>query len=83
MNITTKYDIGTHIWVIYEDRGVVCVYDEYIGEIAVSEKCVYYITKDSVDEIYEKDIVLYDDIKGLYDKIAQKMAEIREKEERG
>ena len=31
MEIKTKYDIGQHIWFVYESQHEVCIYDDYIG----------------------------------------------------
>ena len=79
MNIKTKYEIGTHIWVVYKDSGVVSIYDDYIGWIAY-EDYLYYGLKETCNDINEEDIVLYEETDKLAEKIKQLMLEIREKE---
>ena len=61
MVIQTKYKLGDRVWIVYENRGEVCVYDDYIDEIYVNENGVYYMLKEACIDHTEKDIVLYDD----------------------
>ena len=80
MEIKTKYEVGQRIWVVYEDRGEVCVYDDYIDEICVNDNGMYYMLREACIDIAEQDIVLYEDTDKLIEKIKQVMQEIREKE---
>lgn len=80
MEIKTKYEIGQRIWVVYEDRGEVCVYDDYIDEICVNDNGMYYMLREACIDRAEQDIVLYEDTDKLIEKIKQVMQEIREKE---
>ena len=80
MVIQTKYEIGQRVWIVYENRGEVCVYDDYIDEIYVNENGVYYILKEACIDHTEKDIVLYNDTEKLVEKIKQTMENIRGKE---
>ena len=83
MTIKTKYEIGQRVWIIYENQGEVCVYDDYIDEICISESGLYYMLKEaSIDET-EANIVLYENTDKLVEKIKQTMEEIREKESEG
>ena len=79
MTIQTKYEIGQHIWFIYEHGGEVHVYDDYISSIGW-EEYLFYITKDSYEELKEGDIILYEETDKLVTKIKELMKEIREKE---
>lgn len=79
MNIKTKYEVGTHIWVVYENRGEVHIYDDYLSSIGW-EGYLFYITKESCEELKEENVILYEETDKLAEKIKQLMLEIREKE---
>ena len=79
MEIKTKYDIGQHIWVVYEHQGEVCLYDDYIGWITY-EDYLYYTTKQSCADRREEEIIKFEDTDKLVERIKQLMQEIREKE---
>ena len=79
MKIETKYEIGDRIWIIYESRGEVCVYDDYISYITY-DNGLSYITKQSYEEVNEDDIILYNDTEKLLKRIEKLMQEIHEKE---
>lgn len=81
MEIKTKYEIGTHIWVIYENNGEICLYDDYIEEIAVGKDGYVYILKTACEEIKEEEIILYEEKEKLYDTIYKMMETINKKEE--
>ena len=80
MTIQTKYEIGQRVWIVYENKGEACVYDDYIEEIGVDDKRIYYILKNACIDRAEEDIVLYEDTDKLVDKIKETMENIREKE---
>ena len=80
MTIQTKYEIGDRVWIIYENRGEACVYDDYIEEICVGENGLYYMLKEACIDRNENDIILYEDTDKLVEKIKRIMQEIREKE---
>lgn len=80
MVIQTKYEVGQRVWIIYEDRGEVCIYDDYIIEICVGKDGLCYMLRDYCDDVAEEDIVLYDETDKLVEKIKQIMEEIRDKE---
>lgn len=79
MKLETKYEVGQHIWIIYENRGEVCIYDDYIGWITYEDE-LRYATKETYTEVIEEDIILYEDTDKLINRIKELMQEIREKE---
>lgn len=83
MTIKTKYEIGQRAWIVYENKGEVCVYDDYIDEICINENGMYYMLKEACIDRAEEDIVLYEDTDKLVAKIKQTMQEIRDKESEG
>lgn len=83
MTIKTKYEIGQRVWIIYENQGEACIYDDYIDEICIGENGLYYMLKEAGIDRAEEDIVLYEDTDKLVEKIKQIMKEIREKESEG
>lgn len=79
MKIETKYDIGQRIWIVYEHKGEVHIYDDFIVSIGW-EDYLYYITKEACEEVKEEEVVLYEDTEKLVNKIKECMEKIREKE---
>ena len=79
MTIQTKYEIGQHVWVVYENNGEVCVYDDYIVSVTY-ENNIKYVLKEDWSEVPEEEIILYEETDKLVDKIKKTMQEIREKE---
>lgn len=82
MEIKTKYEIGQHIWVVYENQRELSVYDDEIVSIVIDKDEWYYTTGETYTEVNEKDIILYEDKEKLANKIESLMKEIREKEEK-
>ena len=81
MNIKTKYEVGDLIWIVYEHNGEVHAYDDTIVNIVITEeKELKYCSKASYEELYEEDIILYDEEEKLVNKIKETMKQIREKE---
>ena len=80
MTIKTKYEIGQRVWIIYENQGEACIYDDYIDEICIGENGLYYMVKEACIDRAEEDIVLYEDTDKLVEKIKQIMKESRNKE---
>lgn len=79
MNIKTKYELGQHIWFVYERGGEIHVYDDYISSIGL-EEYLFYVTKESCEEVKEENVILYEEADKLAERIKQLMQEIREKE---
>ena len=72
MTIKSKYDIGQRVWVIYENQGEACVYNDYIDKICVNAKNeIYCILKDTCIDRSENDIVLYEDTETLIERIKE------------
>ena len=80
MKINTKYEIGQHVWRIYENKGEVCVFDDFIGWITIEDE-MYYGLKESTVDVKEEDIILYEDTDTLLKKIIEIMEDIRKKEQ--
>ena len=80
MTIKTKYEIGQRVWIVYENKGEVCVYDDYIDEICINENGMYYMLKEACTDVVEGNVILYEDTDKLVEKIKQIMEEIRKKE---
>lgn len=79
MKIETKYSIGDRVWVVYENQGEVSVYDTIVEEIVFNNKETYYYGKEAID-IYEPNMIPYNDSDELYNKIIDLMNEIHERE---
>ena len=80
MKINTKYEIGQHVWHIYENKGEVCVFDDFIGWITIEDDMSYAL-KESTVYVKEEDIILYEDTDTLSKKIIEIMEDIRKKEQ--
>ena len=80
MEINTKYEIGQHVWHIYENKGEVCVFDDFIGWITIEDD-MYYTLKESTVDVKEEDIILYENTDTLLKRIIEVMKDIRNKEQ--
>ena len=80
MKINTKYEIGQHVWHIYENKGEVCVFDDFIGWITIEDD-MYYTLKESTIDVKEEDVILYEDTDTLLKRIIEVMKNIRNKEQ--
>lgn len=80
MKINTKYEIGQHVWHIYENKGEVCVFDDFIGWITIEDD-MYYTLKESTIDVKEEDIIIYEDTDTLLKRIIEVMKDIRNKEQ--
>ena len=76
MTIKTKYEVGQHIWVVYEQKGEVGVYDDYISSIGW-EDYLFYMTQETYEELKEESVILYDDLTKLAERIKETMEKIR------
>ena len=78
MQINTKYDIGTHIWIvdINSRGGELYVFDTYIEGISIDKAGIVYLAdSENYFEVKEEDIILYEDKDKLYEVIKTKMIE--------
>lgn len=64
MEIKTKYNIGQHIWVVYEDRVEVTLYDTVIDSIDIDKDGYNYYVKEGED-YPEEQIIPYEDTNKL------------------
>lgn len=71
MDIKTKYETGQRIWVVYEHKQEVHVYDDTIREIVLDEDGITYELINCWESIKEQDIILYEDSIGLVNKIKE------------
>lgn len=95
MQIKTKYNIGDRVWVVKEAdyynsetnkrelAGVLEVFDDYIESIQVYNEGVIYILRQAdMLDLYEHEVILYDNKKGLVKKIEEVMEIINKRENR-
>lgn len=93
MQIKTKYNIGDRVWVVKEAdyyntetrkrelAGVLEVFDDYIESIQVyNEGVIYVLRQADMLELYEHEVILYDNKEGLVKKIEEVMKIINERE---
>lgn len=73
MTIQTKYEIGQRVWIVYENRGEACVYDDYIDEIFVNDEGINYMPREACIDGKEENIIPYEDTDKLVEKIKQIM----------
>ena len=81
MNINTKYEIGQRIWIIYLHNREVCVFDDVITEIVLSDDGLEYWCKEAGDSIKENEIVKYEDELELVNRIKELLKESEVKDE--
>lgn len=79
MKIESKYNIGDRVWIVYEDRGEVSVYDTIIDSISVEKDGLCYYTKECNDYLEEL-LIPYEDTDKLLKKIIKMMNEIHKRE---
>lgn len=77
MKIETKYDIGQHIWVVYEYQEEICIYDDYITEVIMpKDGTVKYMSEKCDDTFKEEEIILYEDANKLVESIKEMLKEV-------
>ena len=93
MQIKTKYNIGDRVWVVKEAdyyntetrkrelAGVLEVFDDYIESIQVyNEGVIYTLQQADMLELFEHEVILYEDKKGLVEKIEEIMKTINKRQ---
>lgn len=93
MQIKTKYNIGDRVWVVKEAdyyntetrkrelAGVLEVFDDYIESIQVyNEGVIYVLRQADMLDLFEHEVILYDNKKGLVKKIEEVMEVIHKRE---
>ena len=84
MEIKTKYETGSHIWIITlkKFKKLIEVTDDYISTIRVETKDKYtYITKKRL-ELKEDEIILYEDKGSLYKTICNYSENLKESQQK-
>ena len=84
MKIETKFNIGDRVWIVYENKGEVNVYSDEIDSFVIESDgrvSVYFKNSDALD-VYEEDLIAYEDDKGLLDRIKKLDKEIIEEEKK-
>lgn len=84
MTIKTKFDIGERVWVVDSYKGEVEVYSDEIDSFVIESDgrvSVYFKNSDALD-VYEEDLIAYEDDKGLLDRIKKLDKEIIEEEKK-
>ena len=83
MKIETKFSIGDRIWVVYEHRGGVYVYSDEIDSMMIEgdNKVTLYLKNSDTLGICERDVLEYNDMDGLMNKIKELDDKIRKEEE--
>lgn len=81
MEIKTKYNIGQHVWIVYEDYGEICLYDTEIYSIDIDKDGVTYYIKEGHD-YPEEQVIPYEDTNKLVAMIKDTMNTIHEREEK-
>ena len=79
MQIKTKYNIGDRVWIVYEDRGEVSVYDTWIDSIGYDKEGLTYYTRE-LNDYSEEAIILYKEKDKLLERIETIMKEIHDRE---
>ena len=80
MEIKTKYNIGDRVWIVYEDRGEVSVYDTWIDSIGYDKEGLTYYTREAND-YPEEAIILCKEKDKLLERIETIMKEIHDRED--
>ena len=98
MEIKTKYNIGDKVWVVKEAdyynsntrrrelAGTIEVFDDYIDSIQLynaEDEVIYVLKNADMLELFDHDIILYNEKDKLLEKIEQVMNEIHKRESEG
>ena len=84
MTIKTKFDIGERVWVTDSYKGEIEVYSDEIDSFVFENDgrvSVYFKNSDALD-VYEEDLIAYEDDKGLLDRIKKLDKKIIEEEKK-
>lgn len=94
MQIKTKYNIGDRIWIVKEmeiyseqghkmkQLGELEVFDDYIMAIDVyKDGFIYMLENADMIELYEHDVIPYEDKQALLDKIEKEMKKIHDRDD--
>ena len=80
MKLETKYEVGQRIWIVYEDKEEVHLYDDLIVNILINEdREIIYCTKEAYEELNEDEIILYEEAGKLINKIKELLNNVTKK----
>lgn len=79
MEISTEYEIGQHIWIVNIHDDVVTLFDDYIAGIIYNEAegVIYTLEEAELEEVYEADIIAFEDDEKLLEMLKTTMFKIR------
>lgn len=79
MEISTEYKIGQHIWVVDIHDDVVTLFDDYIAGITYNEAegVVYVLEEAEMVDVYEADVIDFEDDAKLLEVLKTTMFKIR------
>lgn len=82
MKIETKFNIGDRVWIVYENRGEVNVYSDEIDSMTIENSgrlLIWFKDSDAMD-VYEEELIEYNDLKKLAEKILEIDNKIRKEQ---
>ena len=82
MKIETKFNIGDRVWIVYENRGEVNVYSDEIDSMTIENSgrlSIWFKDSDAMD-VYEEELIEYNDLKKLAEKILEIDNKIRKEQ---
>lgn len=82
MKIETKFNIGDRVWIVYEYKGEVNVYSDEIDSMTIENSgrlSIWFKDSDAMD-VYEEELIEYNDLKKLAEKILEIDNKIRKEQ---
>lgn len=82
VKIETKFNIGDRVWIVYENRGEVNVYSDEIDSMTIENSgrlLIWFKDSDAMD-VYEEELIEYNDLKKLAEKILEIDNKIRKEQ---
>lgn len=82
MKIETKFNIGDRVWIVYENRGEVNAYSDEIDSMTIEKSgklLIWFKDSDAMD-VYEEDLIRYEDLKTLSERILELDNKVRKEQ---
>lgn len=82
MKIETKFNIGDRVWIVYEYKREVNVYSDEIDSITIEKSgklLIWFKDSDAMD-VYEEDLIRYEDLKTLSERILELDNKVRKEQ---
>ena len=85
MKIETKFNIGDRVWIAYEYKDEINIYSDEIDGMAIEKggKILVFFKNSDTFDIYEDDLILYDDTNALIEGIKKLDDKIAEEQKKG